>query len=214
MRVKDPVKAKQIRTKALEMVLKRGLDGFSMQKLARSARVSPATLYIHFQDKDDLIFQLFKEQHEALTSVVLDGFDPMMPLAVGLRIQWQNRIRFCRQNPAGWSFLEQIAHSPYIKDFSPRVETTFFDAMRAFVHHAVSCGELTIFGPSADQLNEFSPELLWALAFAPLYQLMHNERGQGGGPHRKSGYSRFDDQVIDLAFECVLRSLQPQQIRP
>ncbi|MBN8856321.1 MAG: helix-turn-helix transcriptional regulator [Sphingobacteriales bacterium] len=33
------------------MVVREGFDGFSMQKLARAAGVSPTTIYIYFKDK-------------------------------------------------------------------------------------------------------------------------------------------------------------------
>ena len=205
MRTKDPAKAKQIRTKALEMVLAQGLDGFSMQKLARSAGVSPATLYIHFKDREDLIFQLYKEQMLALSRAVLEGFNPSMPFAEGLRLQWRNRIEFCRDNPAGWSFLEQIMHSPYHKDFAARVGATFRDAMATFVRHAIAAGELTSFGLPASQLDEFPTDLYWSLAFAPLYELLRCQQGRGGpGPRRKKQQSLpCDDKCIDQAFECV-----------
>ena len=41
------------------MFVKGGFNGFSMQKLAKAANVSPATIYIYFKDKEDLIQQLY-----------------------------------------------------------------------------------------------------------------------------------------------------------
>jgi len=46
MRSRDPKKEKAIRRKAMEMIVKDGFDGLSMQKLAKAAEVSPATIYI------------------------------------------------------------------------------------------------------------------------------------------------------------------------
>ena len=57
MRTRDENKEAAIRTKALEMIVKVGLDGLSMQKLAKSANVSPATIYIYFKDREDLILK-------------------------------------------------------------------------------------------------------------------------------------------------------------
>ena len=39
MRVRDPLKEKTIRRKAMEMAVKEGFDGLSMQKLAKAAKV-------------------------------------------------------------------------------------------------------------------------------------------------------------------------------
>ena len=51
MRTRDEKKEHAIRRRALEIIVERGFDGFSMQKLAKAAGVSPATLYIYFKDR-------------------------------------------------------------------------------------------------------------------------------------------------------------------
>ncbi|MGZ3932351.1 MAG: TetR/AcrR family transcriptional regulator, partial [Bacteroidia bacterium] len=43
MRTRDEQKESAIRQKAIEMIVKEGFDGLSMQKLAKAAGVSPAT---------------------------------------------------------------------------------------------------------------------------------------------------------------------------
>src|SRR5690349_24497562 len=113
MRTRDPKKEKAIRRKALEMIVRVGLDGFSMQNLARAARVSPATLYIYFKDRDDLLFQVYREQLELMTEEVLRGFDPEGSFADGLRVQWTTRVRHAREHPLEAQFLGQVHHSPY-----------------------------------------------------------------------------------------------------
>jgi AcrR family transcriptional regulator len=59
MRTRDENKESAIRQKAIEMIVKKGFDGLSMQKLAKAADVSPATIYIYYKDRDDLIVQLW-----------------------------------------------------------------------------------------------------------------------------------------------------------
>ena len=58
MRVRDPGKEHAIRERALDMIVAHGFDGLSMQKLAKAAGVSPATIYIYFKNRDDLIVSL------------------------------------------------------------------------------------------------------------------------------------------------------------
>ena len=72
MRTRDEVKEGAIRQKALEMAVKEGFDGLSMQKLAKAAGVSPATIYIYFKDRDDLILQLWLEEVEKMAVATLD----------------------------------------------------------------------------------------------------------------------------------------------
>ncbi len=78
MRTRDVNKESLIQEKAIEMIVKEGLDGFSMQKLAKAANVSPATLYIYYKDRDDLITQLATKISNRLMETSLKGMHPKM----------------------------------------------------------------------------------------------------------------------------------------
>ena len=83
MRRRDVEKERLIRENAFKMFFEEGFSGFSMQKLAKASGVSPATLYIYFKDKDDLIMQLYAEEMQNMTSATLEGFEASMPFAEG-----------------------------------------------------------------------------------------------------------------------------------
>ena len=128
MRTRDENKELTIREKALEMAVKDGFDGLSMQKLAKAAGVSPATIYIYFKDRDDLILQLWLQEVKKMVDATLEGFDPSMRFDEGLKIQWLNRAKFCMQNPTSMHFLEQIKYSPYHDAFSKKMDNTFLNS--------------------------------------------------------------------------------------
>src|SRR5450432_1055936 len=113
MRTRDENKERSIREKALQMIVKEGLKGFSMQKLARAAGVSPATIYIYFKNKEDLVLQLCREAGEKMVDITLKNFEPSMSFSEGLRVQWINRVKYCMKYPEQMDFLEQLRHSPY-----------------------------------------------------------------------------------------------------
>src|SRR4051794_31982456 len=98
MRVRDPEKEHAIREQALEMIVAQGFDGLSMQKLAKAAGVSPATIYIYYENRDDLIVSLFRDVQARMAEETLAGFYPEMSFAEGLRLQWINRARYCLAN--------------------------------------------------------------------------------------------------------------------
>src|SRR6187551_3516570 len=113
MRTRDENKAQAIREKAIEMIVKEGFDGLSMQKLAKAAGVSPATLYIYYKDRDDLILQLWEHEMTKMTEATMKDFHPDMSFEEGLKTQWMNRARFFLANPMSMHFMEQIKYSPY-----------------------------------------------------------------------------------------------------
>ena len=69
MRARDENKELRLKTEALKMIAKDGLEQFSIQKLAKKAAVSPATIYIYFKDKEDLILKLCQEAMEKIKQV-------------------------------------------------------------------------------------------------------------------------------------------------
>lgn len=60
--------------KAMEMIVAHGFDGMSMQKLATTAGVSPATIYIYFKNREDLFNQIFNEVEETFSKVAFGKF--------------------------------------------------------------------------------------------------------------------------------------------
>lgn len=198
MRTRDSNKETAIREKALEMVVRDGFDGLSMQKLAKAAGVSPATIYIYFKDREDLIHQLWLQEIKKMVDATLEGFDPAMRFDEGMKIQWLNRARFCMQNPTSMHFLEQIKYSPYYETFMKKMDNTFIKTMSEFVQHAISRKEVV----------KLPLEVYWSVAFAPLYQLvkMHmTGNGLRGGPERFV----LDDKTMNQTLKLVLKALKP-----
>src|SRR3954467_6394409 len=107
MRMRDEQKEMAIRQKAVELIVEVGFDGLSMQKLAKAANVSPATLYIYFKDRDDLIQKVAEKEAATMVAASLENFDPHLPFAEGLTMQWKNRARYWLQHPQQAKFLEQ-----------------------------------------------------------------------------------------------------------
>lgn len=208
MRPSDPKKEQAIRRKAIEMVARQGLDGFSMQRLAKAAKMSPSTLYVYFEDRDDLLFQLFKSEMALLTDQLLEGFKPEMSFAEGLRVQWKNRIRYSLTYPRQSEFLEHIRYSPYHARFMAKMTPETFSFMRQFVMTAVQRGEVA----------RIPVELYWSLAFAPLYQLIRFHRHGFGAPSKAGGPERprftLSDEMIETAIAIVVRGLKPDPSAP
>jgi len=200
VRTRDPQKEQAIRRKALELIVRVGLDGFSMQNLARAARVSPATLYIYFKDRDDLLFQVYREQAELMTTEVLRGFDPDGAFADGLRVQWRNRARHALGHPLEARFLEQVRHSPYFQPFQAKLPQDFRDMMRRFAKNAIARREM----------RPMEPEIFWSLVYAPLYQLIRfsQEEGRFFGTPRSDRFA-LTDEVLEDALQGVLRAVRP-----
>src|SRR5689334_14926886 len=138
MRTRDEHKEKLIREKALEMMVEEGFDGFSMQKLARAADVSPATLYIYFRDREDLILQIYTEVNHRMTAATLKNFSADMDFHEGLQVQWANRAKYCLENPREMHLIEQIRFSPLYEKALLCLDPEFKATMKQFTERAIA----------------------------------------------------------------------------
>lgn len=197
MRIRDEHKEYAIREHALKMIVKEGFDGLSMHKLARAAGVSPATIYIYFKDREDLILQLCKEENQKMTEATFQNFDPQMSFSEGLRIQWINRSRYFLQYPDSMRFLEQIRHSPLYEKSQQLTGDGFKKTMHEFVKNAIDKKELV----------KVPLELFWSVAFAPLYNLIKfhlTGRSVGGNKFQ------LTEPLMMETLSLVLKALKPQ----
>lgn len=196
MRTRDENKEEAIRERAVEMIAKEGLDGFGVNKLARAAGVSPATIYIYYKDKEDLIVRLGRETTSEMLWASLEGFDPEVPFAEGLKVQWMNRAAYFMKFPLKVRFVEQVRYSPVYEPVLQELIGEFRAVMGRFVQNAVARGELL----------PLPFEVYWSLAFAPLYQLIQFHV-QGRNPAGRS--FAMTEEVMMQALSLVLKALRP-----
>ncbi len=196
MRTRNENKEQLVRQKALELLVNQGFEGFSMQKLAKAAGVSPATLYIYYKDKEDLITSIGIEIGKKFSANILKDFDPLLPFADGLRIQWRNRTQHALENKLETEFYEQIRSSSFRDKVVESFVGDFKTSMSQFVKNAIEHGEL----------NPMPIEVFWSVAYAPLYNLIrfHNEgHSIGGKPFVLS------EDTMNQTLELVLKALKP-----
>ena len=197
MRVRDDAKAKRIRIKAMELIVREGFDGLSMHKLAKAASVSVATIYIYYKDREDLILSLCKEESIRMADAALKDFDPYMSFDEGLKIQWRNRAAFWLKNPVEAQFLERMRHSPYHEKIVVFLKKDFIDAMRLFVSNA----------QKNNQLIKLPIDVFWCMAYAPLYQLVKFHMDGKSLPGQ--GTFKLTDAIMYRSLKIVLKGLKP-----
>lgn len=61
MRNKDFDKQNRIKEAMIRLILRDGIDGTSMSKIAKEAGVSPATIYVCYESKEDMLSEVFRE---------------------------------------------------------------------------------------------------------------------------------------------------------
>ena len=196
MRPRDENKELLIRQKAIEMVVENGLGGFSVNKLAKAAGVSPATIYIYYKDKDDLITKLCVDVAGKMMDYSFKDFSPGMDFAVGLKIQWQNRMEYFISYPAEMEFIEIMRYTHFYEEVSKRLTTIFGSILGPFMENSIQ----------KKQLIPLPFEVYWSIAFAPLYQLIKYH--YQGKSYANSSFE-LDEELMEQTLGLVLKALKP-----
>ena len=114
----DPFKGRtDKRSRILEavgqLIAEQGFHGLSMARLAKCAGVAAGTLYLYFDDKDDIIREYYDEIHQAVAARLLDGFDRSLPLFEQYRFMWLQVRDFLLHNGEHFCSKQQYENSPY-----------------------------------------------------------------------------------------------------
>jgi TetR/AcrR family transcriptional repressor of multidrug resistance operon len=195
MRTRDHSKELAVREKAMKMIVKEGFDGFSMQKLAKEAGVSPATIYIYYKNREHLLHQLFADVQDKFSEVALKDFDPGMSFEHGVWLQWKNRLSFILKYPIHFSFHEQFGNSPLVHHKSVKVEV-FRENMRLFVQKAMKEGTV----------KKMEPEIFWSLVYGPFYSMVKFHLNKKSFSNDKF---ELTEEKLRITFKIVMKGLKP-----
>ena len=184
MRLQDENKKEAIFDATIKLVNEVGFAAASVAKIAKEANVSPATIYIYFKNKEDLLISIFLEINKKKTSASMKGFDGSSPLKESFRKFWYLSFKFISQNEDLLQYHDQFLSSPY----SELVDITqSVDGFQPFLSALES-------GAAEKIIKKVDFSLLKAFVFLPLGTLANT---------RTSGNFKMTQQNIETAIEMA-----------
>lgn len=133
MRIKDDEKVTRIYQAATKVVNRAGFQGSSMAKIAKEANVSAATIYLYFENKDDMIKKLFIHLKSKMGHSYFNSENDLSPSKGTFRTLWLNHYNYVKENMEEYNFLENFSNCPLIEsiesehklDYCPTFESLF-----------------------------------------------------------------------------------------
>lgn len=112
MRPKDEQKQQRIKEALIRLILREGIDGTSVSKIAREAGVSPATIYVYYDSKEAMLQEAFREYaHESYR--YLEGcLRPEMSPAAVIEAIVRGYYSYSIEHADVFSFVEQCSRCP------------------------------------------------------------------------------------------------------
>ncbi|MBK9256926.1 MAG: TetR/AcrR family transcriptional regulator [Saprospiraceae bacterium] len=125
--------------KAKEILDKEGFEKLSIRRIAKAVEYSPATIYLYFQDKDEIIYELMEMGFELMGKVLADAFGETDPVEKIRKIGY-GYVRFGLENP-DWYDLMFNSQKPM--NHIERCQSEWGHGIGLFEYLVATCDELT-----------------------------------------------------------------------
>ena len=133
----------------------------SVSKIAKEAGVSPATIYVYYQNKEDLLVSTYIDIKQKLSSVMLKDFNEEQPIRDTMKTFWLNAFKYIRLNPDYFKFMEQFSNSPYSGLINKQEVEKYFEPMFKVLQKGIA----------QKIIKDVHFEMLGAFIFYPLMTL-------------------------------------------
>lgn len=100
----------------LTLVNNHGFHNTPMSKIAQLAGVAPATIYLYFENKQDLVNKLYLEVKGDFSNCAFDGYGEELSVKKGFELIWFNIANYKLNQIKEANFLSQCDNSPMIEE--------------------------------------------------------------------------------------------------
>jgi AcrR family transcriptional regulator len=112
MRKKDDEKQRNIKEAVIKLILEEGFHGTSMSKIAKEAGVSPATVYIYYENKEVMLQDIYREYSEGIFSYLLCKIHKGMDGEQLIERLIRSYYNYINENEEVFNFVEQFSSCP------------------------------------------------------------------------------------------------------
>jgi AcrR family transcriptional regulator len=173
----------------IELVNNNGFHATPMSKIAKMANVSPATIYLYFENKQDLVNQTYIDVKAAYTKYAFESYNAIMPVEAGFELIWNRIADFKLNECENAMFLAQCDNTPIIDEAS----------RQEGIKHLQPLLDLWARGKKEGIVKPMSDYILYAYAINPLSFLMMSQ---------KRGAFTLDKTHLKEAYQLAWNSIK------
>ncbi len=164
MRLKDVDKQRRIKEAMVNLILREGIDGTSVSKIAKEAGVSAATIYIYYDSKETMLAEVFREYSRQPYQYLMHQIQPGMDGNELIETLVRGCYTFSTEHEDVFSFVEQCSRCPTLAE-QVCEEDCSCDVLK-LLHHYQETG----------MLKQYSDWNMGAMLFAPVRFLAMNRK--------------------------------------
>ena len=117
---KSEIKRKALIKATMSLVINNGFHAAPMSKIAKMANVSPGTIYLYFENKQDLINKVYLEIKASFANYAFMNYNDNMEVKEGFENIWKQIADFKLMQVDEALFLSQCDNTPMIDEESKK----------------------------------------------------------------------------------------------
>lgn len=133
--------AKKLRDAVVAEAVETGIGAVGVSAVVARAGVSAGTIYVHFQNKEDMLAQVYMQVKAELHARVTDVPDATTTSEM-IRAMWVNLFAFVREQPQHFLFLEFCSTAKLLTPDQQRVVDGYTDEIGAVLQRGIDDGTL------------------------------------------------------------------------
>ena len=169
MRHLDEEKRIKIGNAAIQLINSIGFAETSMSKIAKLAGVATSTIYLYFDNKEDMLNKLYLMVRSDFSFALRRDYDSSLAVEESMRGIYNNIILYFETNPEHSSFMEQFANSALIKGISKEESSEYFQFLVQLIDR----------GTQEEVLKVTSTSTIGAFLFYPIVHRIQQHQLEG-----------------------------------
>ncbi len=147
MRTADPAKSRRIIDAAIQLFAERPYHEVRMEDIAARAQVAKGTLYLHYQDKEDLFLGIMNEGLSSLIDRIESSLQAEMPPEEKLLVMNRESLRYFERNHFFLDVIQRVevfrfgARSACFEETRGRLHAILMRVLRQFPSRAKASDE-------------------------------------------------------------------------
>ncbi len=186
---KSEIKRKALVEATVSLVNNNGFHATPISKIAKMANVSPATIYLYFENKQDLVNKVYIEIKQAFTQYAFEQYSEQMSVKNGFEVIWKRIAEFKTQQIEKAMFLGQCDNTPIIDPYS----------RQEGIKHLEPLIDLWKRGKDQRVIKPLSDYLLYAYTINPLSFLLVMQQ---------QGVFKIESKHIEEAYQAAWNSIK------
>lgn len=190
MRSKDVTKIDKIFEASLQVIVREGIAGLTMAKIAKRSGLATGTLYIYFKNKEVLINELYEHLRVRSSIRFFHEVNPDETIKSKLRKVWFNYLKNRIEYYEASVFLEQYYRSPYITKEHHRLSEEMKEPVKELIREGQKKGVIR---------SEYDDEMLFLSMLGFIRELAYEHI---------AGVYTLNQERMDMAFNLNWKTLE------